>query len=163
MQSAQRAALDQALDLTAIGGLLKSHRTASRSRIAQLQQALDAEGLQTQSWRQKHTAPRRFDGIAGKLTVAALDRFQRRHGLLETQGRVDAVTAAALGLPPLGPEIFFPPTGPQSPLPAAGWQGSVASQAAAEQLPSCQIPARNGPISLYHLLRWEGRDENGPR
>jgi len=147
LQSGQQAALPEALDLLAIRSLLKSHRRASRPHIVKLQQALAEQGLQTQVGGRPRAKPRHFDGIAGKLTVAALDRFQLHNGLLRTQGRLDAATAAALGLPPMGSEIFFVPVGPQSPLRAQ------ASAVTAQQPASCEVPTRDSATNLIGLLQ----------
>ncbi|MEA3641120.1 MAG: peptidoglycan-binding domain-containing protein [Lamprobacter sp.] len=147
LQSGQQAALSRALDLLTIRQLLKSHRRASRPYIIKLQQALAEQGLQTQVGGQQQAKRQHFDGIVGKLTLAALDRFQLHNGLLPTQGRLDAATAAALGLPPIGPEIFFVPTGPQSLLPAHD------SAAHAEQPAQCQIPTKDDAINLIGLLQ----------
>ena len=56
------------------------------------------------------TAP--FAGKADKTTVLALNAFQFRNGLLQTDGVLDAVTLDMLGLPPLGPDVFLPLAGP---------------------------------------------------
>ncbi len=115
-QFSQQASMRQAVDLTSINRRLKSQQRASRPHIARLQQALADNGLQTQTRQRKRTEPAHFDGIAGKLTLGSLDRFQLRNGLLQTHGLLDPVTVAMLGLPPMGQDIFLPPSGPQCPL-----------------------------------------------
>jgi len=115
-QSSQRASMAQALDLMSIKRRLKGHQRASRPHIARLQKALADEGLQTQTRQKKRTKPAHFDGIAGKLTLGSIDRFQLRNGLLQTHGLLDPVTVAMLGLPPMGHDIFLPPSGPHCPL-----------------------------------------------
>jgi hypothetical protein len=112
-QFSQQASMGQALDLTSIPRRLKRHQHASRPHIARLQQALAEEGLQTQTRQAKRSKPAHFDGIAGKLTLGSLDRFQLRNGLLQTHGLLDPVTVAMLGLPAMDQEIFWPPSGPQ--------------------------------------------------
>jgi hypothetical protein len=95
--------------------------------IAELQQALEAQGLLKQPkkktvWRDKkgrkrvsyRTLP--FAGKVGKKTVAAFSGFQVRHGLRKTEGVLDAVSLRLLGLAPMGSEIFLPPVGPQCPI-----------------------------------------------
>jgi hypothetical protein len=112
-QFSQQASMRQAVDLTSINRRLKREQRASRPHIARLQQALADNGLQTQTRQRKRTEPAHFDGIAGKLTVGSLDRFQLRNGLLQTHGVLDPVTVSMLGLPPMGQDIFLPPSGPQ--------------------------------------------------
>lgn len=151
LQSSQQIALAGALDLLAINDLLKSHRRASRPHVVAVQKALDEAGLETQTQGHRGGGQRHFDGIAGKLTAAALDRFQLRNGLLPTQGRLDAITAATLGLPPLGPEIFFAPVGPASP---------IVAETDSDRPPSSPLLSEDGSISIYKLLQW--RKEASP-
>ncbi|WP_462321594.1 peptidoglycan-binding domain-containing protein [Halochromatium sp.] len=141
LQAAQRVAMRQGLDLMGINRLLKSHQQASRPHIATLQKALAEAGLQTQTQARKRTQPAHFDGIAGKLTQGALNQFQLRNGLRPTDGLLDPVTAAMLGLRPLGREIFLPPSGPQSPL-----------QPERVTSPSCETPEVTRNLAFYHLL-----------
>ncbi|WP_242482391.1 peptidoglycan-binding domain-containing protein [Thiocystis violacea] len=152
LQAGQQAALDQSLDLPGIRRLLKGQRQSSVPHIAVVQKALADEGLLTQStkkvvWRDKrrkrHVSyePAPFDGIAGKLTLGALSRFQLRNGLRQTQGILDGVTLAMLGLPPMGPEIFLPPAGPQCPL-----------DPNAETTPVCEVPAKVSQLAFYDLI-----------
>lgn len=140
-QTAQLAAMQQGLDLMGINRLLKSHQQASRPPIATLQKALAEAGLQTQTHARKRTQPEHFDGIAGKLTQAALNQFQLRNGLRPTDGLLDPVTTAMLGLPPMGLDIFLPPSGPQSPL-----QPELSSPQ------SCEAPEITRDLAFYHLL-----------
>jgi hypothetical protein len=144
LQGAQEAAMARALDLTAIRGLLKSHRSASKPHVAELQRALAERGLETQVGGRR-AKQQHFDGIAGKLTVGSLNRFQLRSGLRQTDGRVDPVTAALLGLRPLGNEIFLTPAGPYSPIPAEH-----------RTTAHCERAEASAPTTLIELVR-EGR------
>ncbi len=141
LQAGQLAAMPQGLDLMAIHRLLKSHQRASRPHIARLQKALAEAGLQTQTQTRKRTQPAHFDGIAGKLTQAALNQFQLRNGLRPTDGLLDPVTAELLGLPPMGRDIFLPPSGPQSPI-----------RTSLNSPPSCRQPEVTRELAFYHLL-----------
>ncbi|MCF7976423.1 MAG: peptidoglycan-binding protein [Chromatiaceae bacterium] len=141
LQAAQRAALQSSLDLMAINRLLKSHQRSSRPHIARLQKALAEKGLQTQTHARKRTQTAQFDGIAGKLTQAALNQFQLRHGLRPTDGLLDPVTVAMLDLPPMGRNIFLPPSGPYSPI-----------DAEPESHRHCAAPEVRRHLTLYHLL-----------
>lgn len=137
LQSGQQAAIDRALDLRAIRRLLKRHRHASKPHIATLQKALALHGLQTQT----RAGSRHFDGIAGKLTIAALDRFQLGNGLRPTQGLLDPVTASMLGLAPMSREIFLTPSGPYCPLVSA-----------TETALNCTARETTATLSFYQLL-----------
>jgi peptidoglycan hydrolase-like protein with peptidoglycan-binding domain len=149
LQAAQQAALAQGLDLMGIKHLLKSHQRRSRPQVARLQQALAEAGLQTQTRAVKRTKPAQFDGIAGKLTQAALNQFQLRNGLRPTDGLLDPVTNAMLGLPTMGLEIFLLPSGPQTPLLA-----EREAQANAITNPRrCEIPSGGRNLVLLELLR----------
>ncbi|WP_201218877.1 peptidoglycan-binding domain-containing protein [Halochromatium roseum] len=141
LQAGQRAALQSGLDLMAINRLLKSHQRSSRPHIARLQQALAEKGLQTQTHARKRTQTAQFDGIAGKLTQAALNQFQLRNGLSPTDGLLDPVTVAMLDLPPMGRNIFLPPSGPYSPI-----------DAAPENPRHCATPEVTRNLAFYHLL-----------
>lgn len=145
LQFGQQASMGQALDLLSIKRRLKSQQRASRPRIARLQQALADQGLQTQTRQRTRTQPAQFDGIAGKLTVGSLDRFQRRSGLLQTHGLLDPVTVAMLGLPPMGQAIFFPPSGPQCLL-----------EPEVESVKHCETR----PSAMYLVQRW-GQERRG--
>lgn len=123
--------------------LLKRQRRASKPHIAGLQEALAEEGLQTQVRGARPARRAHFDGIAGKLTVGALDRYQQRNGLRQTHGLLDPVTVAMLGLPPMGRHIFTTPSGPQCP---------VDSELESEIAPSCGGLADGRPLAFYHLL-----------
>jgi hypothetical protein len=144
LQGAQQAALEHALDLTAIRGLLKSHRRASRPHIAELQRALANQGLETQVHGGRRAKTQQFDGIAGKLTVGSMNRFQLRSGLRPTDGRLDPVTARLLGLSPLGNEIFLAPSGPY-----------CAISEAKERLAQCDGPGTPASTTLHRLVREE--------
>ena len=48
--------------------------------------------------------------------MTALNTFQWRQGLRQTEGVLDAVTLNMLGLTAMGPEIFQPLSGPQCPV-----------------------------------------------
>jgi len=147
LQSGQQTLLSEAIDLLAINGLLKRHRRASKPHVARLQRALAEEGLQTQTRGYQPASAAHFDGIAGKLTVGSLNRFQLSHGLRATDGRLDPVTAGLLGLPPMGLDIFLPPTGPQCPHPAQP------DREPSETAPHCTIPVKPRPLSIYTLLQ----------
>ncbi|NEV62150.1 peptidoglycan-binding domain-containing protein [Thiorhodococcus minor] len=141
LQRSQEAAMADALDLMGIKRLLKSHRRASKPHIAALQEALAEEGLQTQTRGRRPSKRLHFDGIAGKLTRGALDRFQLRSGLRQTHGLLDPVTLAMLGLPPMGRDIFLAPSGPQCLV-----------QPELETAPSCETPRATGRIVFYSLI-----------
>lgn len=133
--------------------LLKNHQRASRPHIATLQKALAEAGLQTQTQARKRTQPTHFDGIAGKLTQAALNQFQLRNGLRPTDGLLEPVTASMLGLPPMGHDIFLPPTGPHC---------SIRSER--EAIHSCNTPEVTRDLTFYHLLprpeRWGAKTQD---
>ena len=141
LQRAQQAAMPRGLDLMGIGRLLKSHQLASRAEIATLQKVLAEAGLQTQTQARKRTQATHFDGIAGKLTQAALNQFQLRNGLRPTDGLLDPVTASRLGLPPMGRDIFLPPSGPHCPI-----------LSERKALHSCKTPEITRNLAFYHLL-----------
>ena len=147
LQSAQQTVLAEAVDLLEINGLLKRHRRASRPYVARLQRALAEEGLQTQTRGYQPASAAHFDGIAGKLTLGALNRFQRSQGLRTTDGRLDPVTAGLLGLPPIGLDSFLPPTGPQCSHPTQPISESL------ETAPHCAVPVKPRPVSIYSLLQ----------
>ncbi len=143
LQACQQASFADAPNLSRIGKMPAGLQRSAAPRIAMLQTALAAQGLLTQPtkknvWRDKKrkkhvtykTVP--FAGKADKATVAALDTFQLRNGLLRTEGVLDAVTLEMLGLPPMGPEIFLPLSGPQCAID----RGSHAA-------PMCEMLAKN--------------------
>jgi len=140
LQLGQRAATAQTLDLTRIGSLLRHQRRASKPYIVALQQALQDRGLQTQTNVRRGSKPRRLDGIAGKLTFAAIEHFQLHNGLQPTPGRLDPVTAALLGLPPLGRHIFLGPAGPRCPVET-------------EPVANCRVPETLDGVHFLQLLR----------
>ncbi|NEX20817.1 peptidoglycan-binding protein [Thiorhodococcus mannitoliphagus] len=141
LQLSQEVAMQDALDLMGIKRLLKRHRRASKPHIAALQEALAEEGLQTQTHGGGRAKRAHFDGIAGKLTVGALDRFQLRHGLRQTHGLLDPVTVAMLGLPPMGRDIFLTPSGPQCPI-----------QDETETALTCETPKASAQLVFYSLI-----------
>lgn len=147
LQSSQQTTLSEATDLLGINSLLKRHRQASKSYVTRLQRALAEQGLQTQTRGFQPPSAAHFDGIAGKLTVRALNRFQLSHGLRATDGRLDPVTARLLGLPPMGLDSFLPPTGPQCPHPTQpiGEHDEAA--------PHCAVPIKPRPLNIYSLLQ----------
>ena len=127
LQADQQAAVGAVPELNRIKKMPARLQRSAAPHIAALQTALAARGLLTQPtqkfvWRDKKrrkhveykTAP--FPGKADKATVTALNTFQLRNGLRRTEGILDPVTLKALGLPPLGLEIFLPLSGPQCPL-----------------------------------------------
>jgi hypothetical protein len=142
LQFAQQAVMPHALDLASIRGLLKSHQRASRPHIAELQKALAEEGLETQVRGSRRAPTKRFDGIAGRLTIGSLNRFQLMKGLRQTDGHLDAITTALLGLAPLGSEIFLRPSGAFCP-----------TLDARETLARCRLPAKKASTSVVELLR----------
>jgi hypothetical protein len=147
LQSGQQTVLSEAIDLLGINALLKRHRRASRPYVARLQRALAEEGLQTQTRGYQPPSAAHFDGIAGKLTVGALNRFQLSHGLRVTDGRLDPVTAGLLGLPPMGLDSFLPPAGPQCRHPAQP------DREPSEAAPHCAVPIKPRPLSIFALLQ----------
>ncbi len=119
LQARQQASFGDAHDLKHIRKMPAELQRLAAPRIAALQTALAAHRLLAQPtkksvWRDKKrkkhveykTLP--FAGKADKATVAALNSFQFRNGLLKTEGILDSVTLEMLGLPPMGPEIFTP-------------------------------------------------------
>lgn len=130
MQAAQRASLAQAPDLSRIQTLPSGLQRMAAPRLLPLQTALAERGLlnqpiQKRVWRDKKNKRRvsyktvPFSGMVDVATIAALDRFQWRNGLLETAGRLDAETLGRLGLPALGAEIVLPLAGPHCELETA--------------------------------------------
>ncbi len=130
LQQCQRASLADAPDLNRIRKLPSGLQQPTTPHIGALQRALVAQGLlknpvKKTVWRDKKRKKRvsyktvPFAGIADKATVAALQTYQLRNGLRQTDGVVDAVTLELLGLPPMGPEIFLPLSGPQCAIDAA--------------------------------------------
>lgn len=124
LQACQEASFDEAPDLEGIKMMPVGLRRPAAPHIAAVQNALAQRGLLKQPtekrvWRdkkrKKHVSYKQvpFAGKVDKATVEALNAFQRRNGLLATDGVLDAVTLEMLGLPPLGPEIFLPLSGPQ--------------------------------------------------
>jgi hypothetical protein len=125
LQARQLASSGDAVDLKRIGKMPVGLRRSAAPHLAALQSALADQDLLTRPtkksvWRdnkrKKHVSYKTlpFAGKADKATVAALDSFQLRNGLRQTQGVLDAVTLEILGLPPLGADIFLPLSGPQS-------------------------------------------------
>ncbi len=123
LQAGQRDSATLALDLNRIKGMPKGLRKYAAPYLAAVQRALAGQGLLTPPvekivWRDKkrkrhieyRTAP--FSGRPDAATMTALDHFQWRQGLRQTQV-LDAVTLNLLGLWAMGPEIFQPVTGPQ--------------------------------------------------
>ena len=94
-------------------------------QTALLEQGLLKQPVKKSVWRDKKRRKRvsyktlPFAGQPDKATIAALDSFQLRSGLIRTGGVVDAVTLELLGLPAMGPEIFLPLSGPVCALDAA--------------------------------------------
>jgi hypothetical protein len=142
VQAAQEAHLNAALDLMRIGKLQARFQRSAAPYIAEVQTALAERGLLTRPtqktvWRDKKrkrhesykTVP--FAGRPDKATVAALNSFQLRHGLRQTDGVVDAVTLGTLGLPAMGPEVLLPPSGPR-----------CAMEPDAEAAPLCEVQGR---------------------
>ncbi len=146
-QAGQRDSATLAPDLKRIKGMPKGLSKYAAPYLAAVQRALAGQGLLTPPvekvvWRDRQrkrhieyrTAP--FAGKPDAATMTALDHFQLRQGLRQTQ-LLDAVTLNLLGLWVMGPEIFQPVAGPFCPvedsLDAAGRcdippQGSAARQ-----------------------------------
>ena len=134
LQACQQASFAEAPDLNLIKKMPAGLQKPAAPHIAALQRALAAQGLLKQPvkksvWRDKKRKKRvsyktlRFAGKADKATVAALNAFQLRNGLRQTDGILDAVTVEMLGLPQMGPEIFLPLSGPQCAI--GEWAGGV--------------------------------------
>lgn len=151
LQACQEASFDEAPDLKRIKQMPVGLQRPAAPHIAAVQNALARQGLLKQPtekrvWRdkkrKKHVAYRQvpFAGKADKATVAALNTFQRRHGLLATDGLLDAVTLEMLGLPAMGLEIFRPLSGPHCPVHA-------------ETAPACGVP---------RAVRWNELGVLGP-
>lgn len=152
LQAGQQAARNDAADLNRLRDLPTGLRKTAAPRIAILQTTLAEQGLlqpltRKVVWRDKQrkkhashqTVP--FTGFPGKATEAALDAFQWRNGLRKTQGVLDGVTLAMLGLPPMGPDLLLPPAGPQ-----------CAIEAATETAPLCERPIQKRPSAFGALL-----------
>lgn len=129
LQACQEASLSEAPDLRHIRKLPVGLQRPTAPYLAAVQNALAAAGLLQQPmekhvWRdkkrRKHVTYKQvpFRGKADQATIAALNRFQMRHGLRQTDGVLDAVTLELLGLPAMGPEIFLPLSGPQCRTPS---------------------------------------------
>ena len=123
LQSGQLASRAAAPDLNRVRKMPAGPQRWAAPQIAAVQTALAAQGLLTAPtrksvWRDKKRRTHvdyktvAFAGKPDKTTVAALNSFQLRNGLRQTDGVLDAVTLNLLGLPPLGPEIFLPLSGP---------------------------------------------------
>ncbi len=126
-QAGQQASAAHAPDLNRIKKLPPSLKKRAAPYLATLQTALAGQGLLTPPtrkvvWRdkkrKKHVKYKRvpFAGTADSATVTALNTFQWRQGLRQTEGVLDAVTLNMLGLTAMGPEIFQPLSGPQCPV-----------------------------------------------
>ncbi len=121
-----------ALGLTS-SPLLGLNQGVRGDAVKKLQRALTDAGV---------TFPGGVDGIFGPSTRAAVEQFQRQHGLSPT-GIVDAATAAALATsPPTAQE----PANEPAKQPAAPASGSSASGAA--QLVGLKIGARGEGVKL---------------
>jgi hypothetical protein len=142
VQAAQEVHLGAALDLNRIGKLQARFQRSAAPYVAAVQTALAERGLLTKPtqktvWRDKKrkrhesykTVP--FAGKPDKATLAALNSFQLRHGLRQTDGVVDAVTLGTLGLPAMGLEVLLPPSGPH-----------CAMDVDAEVAPLCEVEIR---------------------
>ncbi len=151
-QAGQQASAAHAPDLNRIRKMPPSLKKRAAPHLANLQTALAEQGLLTLPtrkvvWRdkkrKKHVEYRRvpFAGTADSATVTALNSFQWRRGLRQTEGVLDAVTLNLLGLTAMGPEIFQPLSGPQCPI-----------DEAVEPLPLCEVevPA-NSKAANYSL------------
>lgn len=123
LQAGQQVSLADAPDLSRIKTLPSGLQRLAAPHLVQLQTALAERELlkqptQKSVWRDKKkkkhvsykTMP--FAGKVDTATLAALDAFQWRNGLLKTGGALDAATLGLLGLPPMGAEIFRPLSGP---------------------------------------------------
>ncbi len=123
-QAGQQATAAEAPDLKRINKMPSGLKQFAAPHLAAVQRALAAQGLLTPPtqklvWRDKKrkkhieykTAP--FTGKPDQATLTALDSFQWRQGLRQTEGVLDAVTLNLLGLWAMGPEIFQPLSGPQ--------------------------------------------------
>lgn len=144
-QAGQQASAAHAPDLNRIRKMPPSLKKRAAPHLATLQTALAGQGLLTLPtrkvvWRdkkrKKHVEYRRvpFAGTADTATVTALNTFQWRQGLRQTEGVLDAVTLNLLGLTAMGPEIFQPLSGPQCPRDEA---------AEAPLLCEVEVPANN--------------------
>ena len=142
LQADQEAALGDALDIPRVRKLPARFQRTAAPYVAAVQTALADRGLLTQptqktAWRdkkrKKHTSYKAvpFAGKPDKATVAALNTFQLRHGLRRTDGVADAVTLEALGLPPMGLDVFLPPSGPR-----------CAIEGDADAAALCEVPPR---------------------
>lgn len=124
LQATQHDSLSRAPDLDNIPERPSCQRRFAAPYIAELQEALGAQGLLKQPkkktvWRNKKGRKRvsyktlPFAGKVDKKTVAAFGGFQVRQGLRNTQGVLDSVSLRLLGLAPMESEIFLSPVGPQ--------------------------------------------------
>ncbi|WP_157174358.1 peptidoglycan-binding domain-containing protein [Thiocystis violascens] len=151
LQAGQQAALNDAADLNRLREMPTGWRKTAAPRIAILQTTLAEQGLlkpltRKVVWRDKkrkkhvshQTVP--FTGFPGQATEAALDAFQWRNGLRKTQGVLDGVTLAMLGLPPMGLDLFLPPAGPQ-----------CAIDVSTETAPLCERPIQKRPGEIDAL------------
>ncbi|MBP6583223.1 MAG: peptidoglycan-binding protein [Chromatiaceae bacterium] len=141
-QAGQQASAARAPDLNRIKKLPPSLKKRAAPHLATLQTALAGQGLLTPPtrkvvWRdkkrKKHVEYKRvpFAGTADSATVTALNSFQLRQGLRQTEGVLDAVTLNLLGLWAMGLEIFQPLSGPQCLI-----------DEVAEPLPLCEVEAQ---------------------
>jgi hypothetical protein len=154
LQAGQQVSLAEVPDLTRIKSLPSGLQRLAAPHLARLQTALAERELlkqptQKSVWRDKKNKKRvsyksvPFAGKVDKATIAALDAFQWRNGLLKTGGALDAATLGLLGLPPMGAEIFRPLSGPMCSIEI--WRGAP---------PICGI--RRAPQTPDTVLRTVG-------
>lgn len=171
LQACQQAYAGGAPDLNLISKMPPGLRRPTAPYVATLQDALAEQGLLKQPtrkhvWRdkkrKKHVAYKTvpFAGKPDKATVAALNTFQLRNGLRQTEGVLDAVTLEMLGLPPMGPEIFLPLSGPQCAIPEGAESDSMCEVLTKNRRTDFRALApsrpRSAPRLLYGVLGTDG-------
>ena len=165
LQAGQVASLSDAPDLQRIRKMPTGLQKTAAPHIAALQTALAGRGLlsfptQKIVWRDKKKKRHEeyktaaFAGKADQTTVAALSKFQYRHGLRRTEGVLDAVTLNMLGLPPMEQDVFSPLSGPQ-----CAFDGWAAAPPRSEVPSERQRPADG--IQIPHVLPGVNRGVNG--
>jgi hypothetical protein len=161
LQAGQQVSLAEAPDLSRIKSLPSGLQRLAAPHLTRLQTALAERELlkqptQKSVWRDKKNKKRvsyktvPFAGKVDTATLAALDAFQWRNGLLNTGGALDAATLGLLGLPPMGAEIFRPLSGPMCSIEI--WRGRP---------PICGI--RRAPQTSDTVLRMVGLADLDPQ